>query len=77
MKQDSCWPKGSLSGTSEVIDCREDCCAGRIWYSYRHWSLVQGQATVTVKIKQRSPENHRRNISNLHIVNIRVWRVGF
>ena len=39
---------------SGVIDCREDCGAERIWYSYRHWSLEQGQATV--KIKQRTPE---------------------
>ena len=53
-ERDSCWPKGSWSGMSGVIDCREDCGAERIWYSYRHWSLEQGQATV--KIKQRTPE---------------------
>ena len=52
-ERDSCWPKGSWSDMSEVIDCREDCGAERIWYSHRHWSLEQGQATV--KIKQRTP----------------------
>ena len=53
-KRDSCWPKGSWSYMSEVIDCGEDCGAERIWYSHRHWSLEQGQATV--KTKQRTPE---------------------
>ena len=74
-ERDSCWPKGSWSDMSGVIDCREDCGAERIWYSHRHWSLEQGQATV--KIKQRTPETTVRNISNFHIDNERVWRAGF
>ena len=43
-EQDSSLPKGSWLDTSGVIDCREDCGSGRIWYSCRHWSLEQGQA---------------------------------
>ena len=53
-ERDSCWPKGLWSYMSGVIDCGEDCGAERIWYSHRHWSLEQEQATV--KIKQRTPE---------------------
>ena len=53
-ERDSCWPKGSWSDMSGDIECREDCGAEKIWYSHRHWSLEQGQATV--KIKQRTPE---------------------
>ena len=40
-------------------------------------ALVIGTGTGNCKNKAKNTRNNRRNISNFHIDNERVWRAGF